>query len=345
MNVMNFSKAAVANATQKAALDIAAEALQRTINGAAAGIVETHLNGTPDQLRTAAEAFAQQAFDACYSSLVAASPAGAFDGVIAQVKRDFSASLVTHQGHCLRYAEISAQAQQYAQRDAWQWLTANVRAGAADATTLSAFDSLGERVVATCWMGNEDLPEGFKASLSLEVRGTLRSVLKARAEILEQARRQVDAEEAAARHDVPTDDRRHRAAEVFARAGIQMPASGTTTADMRAAWATAAGLDEHAAAFALDTSLADPSTAQLVIAEAHEVKELGAITGQPTLAASLIRARKSPADARAALQDALAAADEAIPIQNARSTLKPKASPGADINVFAIYDRFNGRKP
>jgi hypothetical protein len=114
---------------------------------------------------------------------------------------------------------------------------------------------------------------------------------------------------------------------------------------MRAAWATAAGLDEHAAAFALDTSLADPSTAQLVIAEAHEVKELGAITGQPTLAASLIRARKSPADARAALQDALAAADEAIPIQNARSTLKPKASPGADINVFAIYDRFNGRKP
>jgi hypothetical protein len=342
MKVLNFSKAASANDARKVALELAAQALQQSLNEAAGRILEVHAGGTDEQLRSGAAAFAAEAFNNCYAAVQKAYAAGAFDTAQAKVKRDFGTTLVTHRAHCVRHAAIAARAKRDVQREAWAWLATNSRT--TEDAVLAAFEALGARVVASCWMGNEDLPDTFRACLTSDVRGVLGEVLGKRTEALEQAKRQVEAEKAAA-HDQTADARHQRANEVFAKAGIELPAGGaTTTADMRAAWATAAGLGEHATTFALDTSLSDPRAAQLVIAEAHEVKYLGSITGQPALAASLIRARKSPAEARAALQDALAEADEVLQIQPGRRTQQPKPALGSEINVFAIYDRMNGKK-
>lgn len=81
-----------------------------------------------------------------------------------------------------------------------------------------------------------------------------------------------------------------------------------TLADTVAAATAAAGMSEFSAVFAL--AVTDKAQLEAAIGEAREIKSLCAVAGKPEMAAEMIRNRKSVADTRAALLDALATQDE-----------------------------------
>jgi ATP-dependent Clp protease, protease subunit len=89
-----------------------------------------------------------------------------------------------------------------------------------------------------------------------------------------------------------------------------------TLAEQIMALVDSAGLTEYQAVIALDPSVTDLSAAQKVVARVREVVTYATMVGRPEMAAPLVQARKSVADARAALAEALALADEALPIDN-----------------------------
>lgn len=100
-------------------------------------------------------------------------------------------------------------------------------------------------------------------------------------------------------------------------------------ADQIKAAVEAAGLGDHLAVFALDPSLATLEQAQAAIGQAREVKQLASLVGKPEMAASLISARKTWAEAQAALAGALAAEDEEKPVDN-KPAATNKPAPATD---------------
>ena len=103
------------------------------------------------------------------------------------------------------------------------------------------------------------------------------------------------------------------------RNSLQPPkpvAPPTALADQIKAAVEAAGLGDHVAAFALDPTLATLEQAQAAISQAREVKQLASLVGKPEMAAALISARKTWAQAQAELAGALAAEDEDKPVDN-----------------------------
>lgn len=102
-----------------------------------------------------------------------------------------------------------------------------------------------------------------------------------------------------------------------------------TLADTVAAASAAAGMSEFSAVFAL--AVTDKAQLDAAIAEAREIKSLCAVAGKPEMAAEMIRNRKSVADTRAALLDALASQDEqqitdgSLPLAGTPKIEKPTA--------------------
>lgn len=94
------------------------------------------------------------------------------------------------------------------------------------------------------------------------------------------------------------------------------PTPTATLADQIKAAVDAAGLGDHAAVFALDSTLATMEQAQAAINQAREVKQLAGVVGKPEMAAGLIAARKTWAQAQVELATALAAEDEHKPVDN-----------------------------
>jgi hypothetical protein len=337
MKVLNFTTAAVVSEQQRAQITDASRRFAQALKDGAGALVQGHLDKPVDEMEAAAEAFVQRTFD---TSFAAVTSTGEQWHTAVQTKASIVAALVALRAQTLRFNSILPKAVRQAQADAWACLARNVRAG--NNEVLTKFEALGRTATASALMGNEDLPAEIKTNLEREIWAALGSVLNSREEVLERARAAVAAQEAAQAH---RDEEREQAARVFAQAGIQAPASITAmTADLRAEWATAVGLADHAPQFALDTSLSTPEAAQRAIVAAHEIKFLGEMTRLPTVAAGLIRNRQTPAAARAVLQDALAEADEALHIENARHVARLKPAAGSEVSVFAIYDRFNGRK-
>ncbi|KAI5912314.1 Clp protease ClpP [Azoarcus sp. PA01] len=80
--------------------------------------------------------------------------------------------------------------------------------------------------------------------------------------------------------------------------------------------AVAHGLGDHVAAWLLDDQIATADQARAAIEQAREIRDLCAFAKQPALAAGLIRSRKTLAESRQALCDALAEADEATHTSN-----------------------------
>lgn len=97
-----------------------------------------------------------------------------------------------------------------------------------------------------------------------------------------------------------------------------------------------AGLGDFATAFAGDPTLTTIEAVQAAIADAREIKDLGAMFEQPEAAAALITGRKSLPEARKELASLKAANDP--PINTAPREGKPKAA-GDDINPTALWAR------
>jgi len=111
------------------------------------------------------------------------------------------------------------------------------------------------------------------------------------------------------------------------------PAPADTLATQINAIAVAHGLGEHVAAWLLDDQIATADQARAAIAQAREIRDLCALAKQPALAAGLIRARASIAEARKQVCDALAEADEATHTSNhiPGNTGNPAAPTGAAV--------------
>lgn len=84
--------------------------------------------------------------------------------------------------------------------------------------------------------------------------------------------------------------------------------------------AKAAGLGEFTAVFALDPKITDAASAKLAIEAALEIKEYARVANQVEHAEPLIRARKTPDEARAILMANEVAVDEATFINTAPAT-------------------------
>jgi hypothetical protein len=333
MKTLNFSSAAIAGEYQKTQVADACQRFGAMVSTEASALVQSHLQKSQEELEASADAAVQRAFATCFADI--AGPAEWHASL--KPKQSIVAAVVALRAHRLRYGEILPRALRQAQADAWACLASNLRSSTAD--LLAKCDELVHSATASAWMGNDDLPPEFRAHLEREIRSALGAVLNARHEVLERARASVAAASEAAALD------RKAAGCILAKAGVQIPPAATLmTADLRAQWATAAGLSEHASHFALDTSLTSPEAARFAIVAAHEIKFLGDAVRLPALAATLIRTRQTPTAARAAMLDALAAADEALAIESGRRTRQPKPAAGSEIHVFDIYDRFNGRK-
>lgn len=100
------------------------------------------------------------------------------------------------------------------------------------------------------------------------------------------------------------------------------PALPESLADVLATLAKSAGVEDHLQVLVTDDSVTDEASARNLIARARDVKAYALHAGLPDLAAALIRERKSVPDARAALQAARAAEDEATVV----NTAPPKQS-------------------
>jgi ATP-dependent Clp endopeptidase proteolytic subunit ClpP len=110
-------------------------------------------------------------------------------------------------------------------------------------------------------------------------------------------------------------------------------------ADQIKAAADAAGMGEFAAGWVV--SIDNLADVQARIAAAREIKSIAGVVGMADAAAEMIRAGKTPAEARAEFQNRKAAADEALSVENARKTQQPKPKAADTLDVKAIYANFN----
>ena len=100
--------------------------------------------------------------------------------------------------------------------------------------------------------------------------------------------------------------------------------------------AKAAGLGEFSAVFALDPKVVDQATAKAAIEAALEIREFARVANQAERADPLIRARKTPDEARAILMANEAAVDEATFIDTA-----PAAKPIKPVVEFKTTNLWN----
>mgnify|MGYP003542723278 FL=1 len=100
--------------------------------------------------------------------------------------------------------------------------------------------------------------------------------------------------------------------------------------------AKAAGLGEFSAVFALDPKVVDQATAKAAIEAALEIREFARVANQAERADPLIRARKTPDEARAILMANEAAVDEATFIDTA-----PAAKPIKPVDDFKTTNLWN----
>lgn len=95
--------------------------------------------------------------------------------------------------------------------------------------------------------------------------------------------------------------------------------------------AVAAGLGDYVATWLLAEDIATVESAQAAIAQAREVRALCEAVGTPDMAANLIRARATPADARRSIAAALAAAADRQQIRNHLPVAPPPSQGARDV--------------
>lgn len=100
--------------------------------------------------------------------------------------------------------------------------------------------------------------------------------------------------------------------------------------------AAAAGLGEFTAVFALDPRVTDVASAKAAIEAALEIREFARVANQADRAAPLIKARKTPDEARAILMSNEAAVDESTYIDTA-----PPAKPVKPVDAFKSTNLWN----
>lgn len=103
--------------------------------------------------------------------------------------------------------------------------------------------------------------------------------------------------------------------------------------------AAAAGLGEFSAVFALDPKVTDQATAKAAIEAALEIREFARVANQAERADPLIRARKTPDEARAILMANEAAVDESTYIDTA-PTAKP-IKPVVEFKTTNLWNQIN----
>lgn len=102
-------------------------------------------------------------------------------------------------------------------------------------------------------------------------------------------------------------------------------------AETISALAAAAGLRDYVATWLLAEDIATVESAQAAIAQAREVRALCEAVGSPDMAANLIRARATPADARRSIAAALAAAADRQQIRNHLPVAPPPSQGARDV--------------
>ncbi|MCK2095224.1 head maturation protease, ClpP-related [Thauera aromatica] len=102
-------------------------------------------------------------------------------------------------------------------------------------------------------------------------------------------------------------------------------------AETISALAAAAGLRDYVATWLLAEDIATVESAQAAIAQAREVRALCEAVGTPDMAANLIRARATPADARRSIAAALAAAADRQQIRNHLPVAPPPSQGARDV--------------
>ena len=117
------------------------------------------------------------------------------------------------------------------------------------------------------------------------------------------------------------------------------PAAPAALAVHIEAAAAAAGLGEFSAVFALDPKVTDQTTAKAAIEAALEIREFARVANQAERADPLIRARKTPDEARAILMANEAAVDEATYIDTA-PTAKP-IKPVVEFKTTNLWNQIN----
>ena len=103
--------------------------------------------------------------------------------------------------------------------------------------------------------------------------------------------------------------------------------------------AKAAGLGEFSAVFALDPKVVDQATAKAAIEAALEIREFARVANQTERADPLIRARKTPDEARAILMANEAAVDESTYIDTA-PTARP-IKPVVEFKTTNLWNQIN----
>lgn len=103
--------------------------------------------------------------------------------------------------------------------------------------------------------------------------------------------------------------------------------------------AAAAGLGEFSAVFALDPKVTDQATAKAAIEAALEIREFARVANQAERADPLIRARKTPDEARAILMANEAAVDESTYIDTA-PTARP-IKPVVEFKTTNLWNQIN----
>lgn len=130
---------------------------------------------------------------------------------------------------------------------------------------------------------------------------------------------------------------------LFKAAAPVAPAAKTVPEVIKAALA-AQDLAEFEAVFAADAALVDEAAVSAAVAQAVEVRAYCALAGMPDKAPAMIRARTSVADARKALADALALADEASPIDTApKAAASQTPAAKAPVTTASIWAKARNR--
>ena len=117
------------------------------------------------------------------------------------------------------------------------------------------------------------------------------------------------------------------------------PAAPAALAVHIEAAAAAAGLGEFSAVFALDPKVTDQTTAKAAIEAALEIREFARVANQAERADPLIRARKTPDEARAILMANEAAVDESTYIDTA-PTARP-IKPVVEFKTTNLWNQIN----
>lgn len=114
------------------------------------------------------------------------------------------------------------------------------------------------------------------------------------------------------------------------------PAAPTALATQVEAAAKAAGLEAYAGVFALDPKVTDLASAQATIQAALDIREFARVANQADRADALIRARKTPDEARAVLMSNEAAVDESTFVDTT-----PPAKPSKPADNFSTTNLWN----